>query len=128
MFGSKKQTKSKWQTLSKNTKNVISEYFEQIQKDPAFEKELTKVKESISKENVWEHSEEWRICTYFQVRIEGTLRDQKEYFLISVTCDKQKFECECPYLEKAHLFSSWYRYLIVNQFYSFGPNWSDKTN
>lgn len=86
--------------------------------------EVGKVQGDIAAAGVWSEMDEWRISTWFDVRIERTEVDEKPWFRTRVACDGQEFTCLCPNPEKAFLLSKFYRRIIMSQFYSVGPPWA----
>lgn len=113
-----------------NPKNKLQEafveYVESIRpdKDRQTSAEIAKVQAALDKKGFWEEYDEWRISTYFNSRIEPQEIQGKKWFKVSVECDTQEFTCACPSVERAYLFSKYYRHIIVNQFYSVGPPWA----
>ena len=102
------------------------EYVESIRpdNDKHIAAEIEKVRAAIEANGYWEEYDEWRISTYFTTRIEPQEIQGKKWFKVSVECDLQELTCRCPTIEKAYLFSKYYRHIIVNQFYSVGPPWA----
>jgi len=86
--------------------------------------DLEKVRAAMQANRYWHEQDEWRISTYFDTKIEMESVHGKDWFKVRVECDMQEFICRCPNLEKAYLFSRFYRHLIVSQFYSVGPPWA----
>lgn len=102
------------------------DYVQSIQpdSDPQTRGDLQLVKSEIQASGYWQQQDEWRISTYFDTRIEKQEINGKDWFKVRVECDMQEFICRCPTVEKAYLFSRFYRHLIVSQFYSVGPPWA----
>src|SRR5882724_3801042 len=102
------------------------EYVASIQpdRDKHVAEELRRVQVAVATQGFWQDYDEWRISTYFDTRVERIEIEGKTWFKVRVECDAQEFSCRCPSLEKAFLFSKFYRHLIVNQFYSVGPPWA----
>lgn len=74
----------------------------------------------------WQLDEEWRISTWFRSSIVESTLDGRKWFTASVTCDGQTLSCGCPSIERAYGFVRLYQKLIIDQFYSIGPPWSDR--
>jgi hypothetical protein len=122
MFSSPKTVS--WREVGERTQDVLREYARLCAESADTAKELAVIEAGIMKDGVWVHSEEWRISTYADLRIEKKNKGGKDGFFVSVECDGQKLACECPSLARAHFFARWYRHLICYQFYSIGPNWA----
>jgi len=117
--------KLSWREVGERTQEVLQDYARLSAESADTAKEFAVIEAAISKDGVWQLSEEWRISTYTEMRIEKKPKAGKDWFFVSVECDGQKLACECPTLGRAHFFSRWYRHLICYQFYSVGPTWAD---
>ncbi|MEG3085684.1 hypothetical protein U1707_18750 [Sphingomonas sp. PB2P12] len=82
---------------------------------------------AISETGRWEDEEEWRISTWFTSSIVEGVLSERPWFTVAVACDGQTLSCGSPSLERAYGFMRLYQKLIVDQFYSVGPPWSDQS-
>lgn len=114
-----------WEEIGNRTDAVAKDYWRLVVGSKDHATELASVRAAIAAEGVWKIDEEWRVMTWTSVCIRKTQKEEHDLYLVSVICDGQKFECDCPDLERAYHFACWYQHLIVHQYYSIGPNWAD---
>ncbi|MBS0471190.1 MAG: hypothetical protein JSR60_08970 [Proteobacteria bacterium] len=93
--------------------------------EPEYRKRFDSILEALDGAGLWQETTEWRISTWFDSRIEKTVSNGKDWYLVSVECDGQRLACGCPSPEKAFAFLTWYQRMIVDQFYAVGPPWAD---
>jgi hypothetical protein len=93
--------------------------------EPAYRDKLKEIERAIQTTGSWQEYEEWRISTSFDSRIVKTQHHDREWYAVSVECDRQKLCCECPTIKKALAFLALYQRIIVDQFYTVGPPWAD---
>jgi hypothetical protein len=86
---------------------------------------LSRIGSAIEANGSWEEQEEWRIMTWFDSKIVRGELNGRPWFTATVSCDGQSFTCGCPSIERADGFMRFYQTLIVHQYYSVGPPWSD---
>ena len=118
--------KPTWRDVGDRTVAVLRDYAALSEESADTAKEFAVIEAAISKDGIWSASEEWRISTYTDMRIEKKAKDAREFFFVTVACDGQTLACECPNLKRAHFFTRWYKHLICYQFYSVGPTWAEK--
>lgn len=92
------------------------------------EESLTDIEKTLERGGEWRRQEEWRISTWFEVLVALKPEHKGTPYFVSVECDGQLLSCHCPTLQQAMTFSRLYRQLIVDQFYSIGPPWADRTS
>jgi hypothetical protein len=93
--------------------------------EPDCADKLNAVRDALKNRGSWDETDEWRISTWFESRIEKTVRDSKDWYEVAVECDGQTLSCGCPSVEEAFAFLELYKELIIDQFYSVGPPWAD---
>jgi hypothetical protein len=93
--------------------------------EPDCADKLNAIRDALEHRGSWDETDEWRISTWFQSRIERTGRNGKDWYEVAVACDGQTLSCGCPSVEKAFAFLELYKRLIIDQFYSVGPPWAD---
>ena len=80
---------------------------------------LEEIIKSIAEKGFWMASEEWRISTVTQMRIEPIEIYGGKYYKVSVKCDSEHV-CYCPTIERAAEFLGVFEQFIMDLLWTLG--------